>query len=71
MATLDITLAINKEAGATIRQYAKALEKLAMSLPDANPTGASYVLRIDNAPSTGTASFQIQAGPITTSALLV
>lgn len=71
MATLDITLVKGSEAGATIRQYAKALERIASNMPDANPTGASYVLRIDNAPSTGTASFQIQAGPNTTSALLV
>lgn len=29
MATLDITLAVGKEAGATIRQYAVALEAVA------------------------------------------
>ena len=71
MATLDITLAVGKEAGATMRQYAKAIEKAAAALPDANPTGASYVLRIDNAPSTGTASFQVQAGPITSAVFIV
>lgn len=71
MATLTITLAKGSEAGATIRQYARALQKIAADMPDANPTGASVTLVIDNAPSTGTASFQITGGPNPSSLYLV
>lgn len=66
MATLTITLAKGSEAGATLRKLAQRINECASNIPDANPTGASYVLTIDNGPSTGTASVQITAGPITT-----
>lgn len=67
MATLTITLTAGSEAGATLRRCAKQLEKAAAILPDRNSTGASTVLTIDNAPSTGTASFQVTGGPVTSS----
>jgi hypothetical protein len=66
MATLPITFTAGSETGATIRRIAYALEQIAQDLPDRMPTGASTVLTIDNAPSSGTASVQITAGPITT-----
>lgn len=71
MATLDITFVKGTEAGAQMRQIAKAIEKAASGVPDANPTGASYVLRFDNNPSTGTCSVQVQAGPITSAVFTV
>jgi len=40
-------------------------------MPDANPTGASVTLVIDNAPTTGTASFQITGGPQTSALVTV
>lgn len=71
MASLTITLAKGTEAGATLRQFAKAIEHCAAGLPDANPTGSSTTLVIDNAPATGTASFQITGGPITSNLFTV
>lgn len=66
MATLTITLAKGSEAGATLRKLGQRIQECASALPDANPTGASTVLTIDNAPSGATVSVQITAGPITT-----
>ena len=71
MATVTVTYAVNTNAGAQIRALAKALEKLSYSMPDNVSSGASSVLTIDNAPSTGTASVQITAGPYSGSAILV
>lgn len=71
MATLTVTVAKGGEAGATFRKVAKAIRQVAADIPDANPTGASYVLTIDNAPATGTVSVQVTAGPITSSVVIV
>lgn len=46
---------------------AMQLERIAGDVPDVCSSGASMVLTIDNAPSAGTASFQITAGPYTSS----
>lgn len=59
------------EAGASFRKLAKAIESAAAVLPDKNATGASTVLTIDNAPSTGVASAQITAGPITNASAFI
>lgn len=63
MATLTITVAAGGEAGATFRKLGAVLQNMASAMPDRNPTGASTVLTIDNAPATGTCSVQITAGP--------
>lgn len=71
MATLAISLANTTEAGATLRQLAAAIEKIALAIPDRPGSGAATVLTIDNAPSTGAASVQITAGPYPSSLILV
>lgn len=58
------------ESGALIRRLAKKLDQAAASLPDRTSTGASVVLTIDNAPSTGVASVAI-TGPYTSGTILV
>lgn len=65
MATLTITVAAGGQAGAAFRKLAQRINEAASALPDANPTGADTVLTIDNGPSSGLASVQITAGPIT------
>jgi hypothetical protein len=65
MATLTFTIAVNGQAGSRIRRLAKAIEEAASVLPDNNSSGASVVLTLDNAPSTGFASAQISGGPHT------
>lgn len=66
MATLDITFATTDgNAGAHFRKLAKQIEKAASIVPDLNPTGASYVLTIDNTDP----SVQIRLGPTTGSKL--
>lgn len=67
MATLTITFAANTGAGALLRRLAKQIDKAAAEMPDRVHSGASTVLTIDNAPSTGVASVQITAGPYTSS----
>ena len=71
MATLTITLAAGSETGALLRRLARQIEKAAIDVPDRVSTGASTVLTIDNAPSTGVASVQITAGPYTSSVFRV
>jgi hypothetical protein len=63
MATLAITIAAGGNAGQTLRRLAFQLQQAAAGVPDVVPTGASTVLTIDNAPSAGSASVQITAGP--------
>lgn len=71
VATLDITVAIGGYAGSTIRALAKSLEQLANNVPDQNGSGASVVLRINNAPATGVASVALQSGPYTSDTYIV
>lgn len=71
MATVTVTFAINTHAGAQLRALAKAIEKVAAPVPDNVSSGASTVLTIDNAPSSGTVSVQISAGPYAGSAVIV
>jgi len=59
------------ETGALLRRLAKQIEKCAATVPDRTSTGASTVLTIDNAPSTGVASVQVTSGPYTSSLFLV
>jgi hypothetical protein len=69
MATLTFNLPT--ESGAALRRMSLALEQLAQSLPDKQVTGATTVLTVDNAPSSGWATVQLTAGPITTAAVFV
>lgn len=71
MASVTITLAAGSETGAVLRRLAKQIDKMAATVPDRVSTGASTVLTIDNAPSTGVASVQLTAGPYSGSAFLV
>ena len=71
MATLTITLAAGSETGAVLRRLAKQIEKAAADVPDRVSTGASTVLTIDNAPSTGVASVRLTAGPYQSALFLV
>lgn len=71
MATLTITYAAGANAGAQIRKLSQRLEELSLNVPDNASTGASTVLTIDNAPSSGTASVQITAGPYLSSLYLI
>lgn len=63
MATLTITVAANGNAGSIYRRLAAQIAQAARDMPDNPSTGASSVLTIDNAPSAGTATVQITAGP--------
>lgn len=63
MATLTLTFTAGSEAGATMRALSNAIEKAVGHMPDKNATGASTVITFDNAPSTGTVSVQVTAGP--------
>jgi hypothetical protein len=65
VATLSITVAAGGEFGASMRQFGLAIEKAVANVPDKNSTGASCVLTIDNAPTTGVVSVQVTAGPYT------
>jgi hypothetical protein len=69
MATLTFNLPT--ESGAALRRMALALEQLAQQLPDKQATGATTVLTVDNAPSSGWSTVQLTAGPITTAAVFV
>lgn len=71
MATLTVTMTAGTPSGSLLRRMAIQLEKIAGDIPDVTSTGASMVLTIDNAPSAGTASFQITAGPYTSSVYYV
>ena len=71
MATLAITFTAGSETGAQIRKMADQLERMAGDIPDRVSSGASTVLTFDNAPSTGTVSMQITAGPYQTGVFLV
>lgn len=62
IATVAITIAAGGEAGAFVRRFALALQQAALLLPDKNSSGASVVITVDNAPSTGTASVAIAGG---------
>lgn len=70
MATLTITFTASTEAGAKLRRLANQIEKTAQLLGD-NPSGASTVLTIDNAPTGGNVSVQLTAGPVTQASALV
>ena len=71
MATLAITFTAGSNTGALLRRLAKQIEKAAIDVPDHVSTGASSVLTIDNAPSTGVASVQLTAGPYQSSVFRV
>jgi len=66
MATLAITIAAGGNAGAQLRTLGNLIQKAATPLGDTNPTGASVVLTIDNAPSGGTASVVVSGGGLAT-----
>lgn len=66
MATLTFSFAAGSETGALLRRMANQLEMIAQAVPDRTPTGAATTLVIDNAPSAGTATFQITGGPYQT-----
>jgi hypothetical protein len=68
MATLTVTFTAGSNAGAQLRRLAKAIELQAAACPDQGGSGASTVLTVDNAPSSGTVSVQITAGPYATTA---
>jgi hypothetical protein len=68
MATLDITFTAGTQTGALLRRLAKAIELQAGNCPDVCGSGASSVLRFDNAPATGNVSVQLVSGPYATSA---
>lgn len=63
MATLTVTIPAGGQAGSVLRKLAKNLDKLASGMPDVVAGGASTVLTINNAPSTGTVSVEVTAGP--------
>lgn len=67
MATLAVTITANSNAGAVLRKLSQRLQEIAADIPDVSSTGASTVLTIDNAPSAGSVSVQITAGPYTSS----
>lgn len=69
MATLTITIAAGSYPGEVLRRLAEQIEKAAVVVPDNVSSGASTVLTIDNAPSAGSASVQITAGPYQSSLL--
>lgn len=72
MATVTVTWTAGKTAGTGLRGLASAINKLAADVPDCNATGASTVLTIDNATTSGElCSVQITAGPYTGSKILV
>ena len=71
MATVTVTWTAGSYVGAELRRLANRIEKMAASVPDYVPTGASTVLTVDNAPATGHVSVQLTAGPYTTSAYIV
>lgn len=71
MATLTITIAAGSNPGEILRRLARSVEKCAVVVPDNVSTGASTVLTINNAPSTGTASVQITAGPYQNSSAFI
>lgn len=71
MATVTITIAQNANAGALYRRLAHQIEQAVRDMPDNPAGGASSVLTIDNAPSAGSASVQITAGPYQSSLLFV
>lgn len=66
MATLALTFTAGSNAGASLRQLAKQIERAAMPLGDTNPTGASVTLTIDNGPSAGYASVVVAGGGLPT-----
>lgn len=72
MASVTVTWTAGQTAGSGIRGLANALNKIANDLPDANPTGASTVLTLDNATTSGEkCSVQITAGPYSGAKVLV
>jgi hypothetical protein len=71
MASVTVTFTAGSNAGAQLRRMAKALEKAAGDVPDQVGSGASTVLTIDNAPSSGTVSFQLTAGPYTNASPII
>lgn len=72
MATVTVTWTAGQTAGSGLRGLANALQTLAQTVPDCNATGASTVLTIDNATTSGEkCSVQITAGPYTGSKILV
>jgi hypothetical protein len=71
MATVTVTFAAGAYAGAQLRQLSKAIQKVASNMPDQVGSGASTVLTVDNAPSSGTVSVQITAGPYSGNAIIV
>jgi hypothetical protein len=71
MASVTVTITAGSETGAILRRLAKQIDKMAATVPDRVSTGASTVLTIDNAPSTGVVSVQLTAGPYAGSAFLV
>jgi len=71
LATLTITIAQNANAGAQFRRLAHQIEQAVRDMPDNPAGGASSVLTLDNAPSAGSASVQITAGPYQSSVYYV
>lgn len=67
MASAAITITTAQgNAGAILRQLACAIEKAAAPLSDLNPSGASVVCTISDAPATGNASVVVSGGGLPT-----
>ena len=71
MATLTLTFTAGTDTGALLRRAATQLQKMSNDIPDKTATGASTVVTIDNAPTNGNVSFQVTAGPYTSTNLYV
>jgi len=72
VASVTLTVAAGGDFGSQLRQLARAIEEVAMSVPDKVSTGASSVLTIDNAASgAALCSVQVTAGRYAGSAVKV
>lgn len=71
MATLTLTFTAGSDTGALLRRAATQLQRMSYDVPDKVSTGASTVVTIDNAPTGGNVSFQVTAGPYTSSNVYV
>jgi len=71
MATLALTFTAGTDTGALLRRAAEQLQKMSYDIPDKVATGASTVVTVDNGPTGGNVSFQVTAGPYTSTNVYV
>lgn len=62
MASAAITWVAGSEAGAQMRRLATVIEQASLNLADRNPTGASVVLTINDAPGGGAVASVLVSG---------